>query len=192
MFEKKNRKYIIRMTIYIIIIIIALASAVIGRRLIDKVSERNVKNAVDQIMVEIEKDGSDLDQCKSDLLNMYGYNADDYVDMGFKACIDEGRYREVKEWIDNNQSWNNGRILIQLCKMPYYKDSFELLNKQFRKMKKNKNSNIDPYKIIYDAANDYYNNGDYNESSDLYSLLGNYKDSKEKYIAGRKELMNQN
>ena len=192
MFEKKNRKYIIRMTIYSIIIIIALLSAVIGKKVIDKISERNVENTVDQIIVEIQKDGSNLDQCESDLLSMYGYNADDYVDMGVKTCTDEGRYREVKEWIDNDQSWNNGRILIQLCKMPYYKDSFELLNKQFRKMKKNKNSNIDPYKIIYDAANDYYTNGEYNEASDLYSLLGNYKDSKEKYIAGRKQLMTQN
>ena len=91
----------------------------------------------------------------------------------------------------NDQSWNNGRILMKLCDMLYYKDCYDLLSSEFNRMNKDKNLNIDVYSIIYDKANEYYENHEYNESSDLFALLNNYKDSKKKYINGRQNLMNQ-
>ena len=191
MINKKNSKYIVRMVIYLVIIIIAILTAIIGTLIINDKRDERIKDMVDQIIVEIETDGSDLDSCKEQLEDLYGYNADDYVAIGVEACENEKVYREVKTWMRNNQSWNNGRILMKLCDMLYYKDCYDLLSSEFNRMKKDKNLNIDVYGIISDKANQYYENHEYNESSDLSDLLNNYKDSKKKYINGRQNLMNQ-
>ena len=190
MINKKNSKYIVRMVIYLVVIIIAILTAIIGTLIINDKRDERIKDMVDQIIVEIETDGSDLDSCKEQLEDLYGYNADDYVAIGVETCENEKVYREVKTWM-NNQSWNNGRILMKLCDILYYKDSYNLLSSEFNRMKKDKNLNIDVYGIIYDKANEYYENHEYNESSDLFALLNNYKDSKNKYINGRQNLMNQ-
>ena len=179
------------MVIYLVVIIIAILTAIIGTLIINDKRDERIKDMVDQIIVEIETDGSDLDSCKEQLEDLYGYNADDYVAIGVEACENEKVYREVKTWMKNDQSWNNGRILMKLCDMLYYKDCYDLLSSEFNRMKKDKNLNIDVYGIIYDKANEYYENHEYNESSDLFALLNNYKDSKKKYINGRQNLMNQ-
>ena len=188
---KKYRKYIIQMSVYIAAIIIAITAAIIIPKEMKLHVSKNLEPTIANIKSEIQSPGSDLDRCKEQINELYGYADEDSISDVLTVYQEETNYRQIKEWISGKKSWNNGRVLVGLCKYPTYKDSYELLTKVFDKTKKTKgSSNIDPYKIIYDAAETHYNNANYVDAVALYSILGNYRDTRNKLNKSLQEISN--
>nr|DAE35832.1 MAG TPA: hypothetical protein [Caudoviricetes sp.] len=188
---KKYRKYIIQMSVYIMVIIIAITAAIVIPKQMELHVNKNLEPTIANIKSEIQSSGSDLDRCKEQINELYGYADEDSISDVLTVYQEETNYRQIKEWISGKESWNNGRILVGLCKYPIYKDSYELLTKVFNNTKKTKgSSNIDPYKIIYDAAESHYSNKDYIDAVALYSILGDYKDTRNKFNKSLQEISN--
>lgn len=188
---KKYRKYIIQMSVYIMVIIIAITTAIVIPKQMELHVNKNLEPTIANIKSEIQSSGSDLDRCKEQINELYGYADEDSISDVLTVYQEETNYRQIKEWISGKESWNNGRILVGLCKYPIYKDSYELLTKVFAKTKKMKGSNdIDPYKIIYDAAESHYSNKYYIDAVALYSILGDYKDTRNKLNKSLQEISN--
>ena len=188
---KKYRKYIIQMSVYIAAIIIAITAAIIIPKEMKLHVSKNLEPTIANIKSEIQSPGSDLDRCKEQINELYGYADEDSISDVLTVYQEETNYRQIKEWISGKKSWNNGRVLVGLCKYPTYKDSYELLTKVFDKTKKTKGLNdIDPYKIIYDAAETHYNNANYVDAVALYSILGNYRDTRNKLNKSLQEISN--
>ena len=188
---KKYRKYIIQMSVYIMAIIIAITAAIVIPKQMELHVNKNLEPTIANIKSEIQSPGSDLDRCKEQINELYGYADEDSISDVLTVYQEETNYRQIKEWISGKESWNNGRVLVGLCKYPTYKDSYELLTKVFDKTKKTKGySNIDPYKIIYDAAETHYNNANYVDAVALYSILGNYRDTRNKLNKSLQEISN--
>lgn len=188
---KKYRKYIIQMSVYIMVIIIAITAAIVIPKQMELHVNKNLEPTIVNIKSEIQSSGSDLDRCKEQINELYGYADEDSISDVLTVYQEETNYRQIKEWISGRESWNNGRILVGLCKYPIYKDSYELLTKVFNNTKKTKgSSNIDPYKIIYDAAESHYSNKDYIDAVALYSILGDYKDTRNKFNKSLQEISN--
>lgn len=188
---KKYRKYIIQMSVYIMVIIIAITAAIVIPKQMELHVNKNLEPTIANIKSEIQSSGSDLDRCKEQINDLYGYADEDSISDVLTVYQEETNYRQIKEWISGKESWNNGRILVGLCKYPIYKDSYELLTKVFAKTKKMKGSNdIDPYKFIYDAAESHYSNKDYIDAVALYSILGDYKDTRNKLNKSLQEISN--
>lgn len=188
---KKYRKYIIQMSVYIAAIIIAITAAIVIPKEMKLHVSKNLEPTIANIKSEIQSSGSDLDKCKERINDLYGYADEDSISDLLTVYQEETNYRQIKEWISGKGSWNNGRVLVGLCKYPTYKDSYELLTKVFDKTKKTKGlSNIDPYKIIYDAAESHYSNKDYIDAVALYSILGDYKDTRNKLNESLQEISN--
>lgn len=188
---KKYRKYIIQMSVYIVAIIIAITAAIVIPKQMELHVNKNLEPTIANIKSEIQSPGSDLDRCKERINELYGYADEDSISDVLTVYQEETNYRQIKEWISGKKSWNNGRVLVGLCKYPTYKDSYELLTKVFAKTKKTKGlSNIDPYKIIYDAAETHYNNANYVDAVALYSILGNYRDTRNKLNKSLQEISN--
>lgn len=188
---KKYRKYIIQMSVYIMVIIIAITAAIVIPKQMELHVNKNLEPTIANIKSEIQSSGSDLDRCKEQINELYGYADEDSISDVLTVYQEETNYRQIKEWISGRESWNNGRILVGLCKYPIYKDSYELLTKVFNNTKKTKgSSNIDPYKIIYDAAESHYSNKDYIDAVALYSILGDYKDTRNKFNKSLQEISN--
>ena len=188
---KKYRKYIIQMSVYIAAIIIAITAAIVIPKEMKLHVSKNLEPTIANIKSEIQSSGSDLDKCKERINDLYGYADEDSISDVLTVYQEETNYRQIKEWISGKESWNNGRVLVGLCKYPTYKDSYELLTKVFNNTKKTKgSSNIDPYKIIYDAAESHYSNKDYIDAVALYSILGDYKDTRNKLNESLQEISN--
>ena len=188
---KKYRKYIIQLSVYIMAIIIAITAAIVIPKEMKLHVNKNLEPTIANIKSEIQSPSSDLDRCKEQINELYGYADEDSISDVLTVYQEETNYRQIKEWISGKESWNNGRILVGLCKYPTYKDSYELLTKVFDKTKKTKgSSNIDPYKIIYDAAETHYNNANYVDAVSLYSILGNYRDTRNKLNKSLQEISN--
>lgn len=188
---KKYRKYIIQMSVYIVVIIIAITAAIVIPKQMELHVNKNLEPTIANIKSEIQSPSSDLDRCKEQINELYGYADEDSISDVLTVYQEETNYRQIKEWISGKESWNNGRALVGLCKYPTYKDSYELLTKVFAKTKKTKGlSNIDPYKIIYDAAETHYNNANYVDAVALYSILGNYRDTRNKLNKSLQEISN--
>ena len=179
------------MSVYIMVIIIAITAAIVIPKQMELHVNKNLEPTIANIKSEIQSSGSDLDRCKEQINELYGYADEDSISDVLTVYQEETNYRQIKEWISGKESWNNGRILVGLCKYPIYKDSYELLTKVFAKTKKTKvSSNIDPYKIIYDAAESHYRNKDYIDAVALYSILGDYKDTRNKFNKSLQEISN--
>ena len=188
---KRYRKYIIQMSVYIVAIIIAITAAIVIPKEMKLHVSKNLEPTIANIKSEIQSSGSDLDKCKERINDLYGYADEDSISDVLTVYQEETNYRQIKEWISGKESWNNGRALVGLCKHPTYKDSYELLTKVFNNTKKTKgSSNIDPYKIIYDAAESHYSNKDYIDAVALYSILGDYKDTRNKLNKSLQEISN--
>lgn len=188
---KKYRKYIIQMSVYIVVIIIAITAAIVIPKQMELHVNKNLEPTIANIKSEIQSPSSDLDRCKEQINELYGYADEDSISDVLTVYQEETNYRQIKEWISGKESWNNGRALVGLCKYPTYKDSYELLTKVFAKTKKRKGLNdIDPYKIIYDAAETHYNNANYVDAVALYSILGNYRDTRNKLNKSLQEISN--
>lgn len=179
------------MSVYIVAIIIAITAAIVIPKQMELHVNENLEPTIANIKSEIQSPGSDLDRCKEQINELYGYADEDSISGVLTVYQEETNYRQVKEWISRKESWNNGRILVGLCKYPIYKDSYELLTKVFNNTKKTKGSiSIDPYKIIYDAAESHYSNKDYIDAVALYSILGDYKDTRNKFNKSLQEISN--
>lgn len=190
--KKKYRRYIIQSTVYLVLVIAAISAAIFGPNIIKAKAGNMIKPVLNEITSDIQKDGSNLDNCKAKIDELYGYADEDAIAEVTEVYQEETNYRQIKEWVRGDQSWNNGRILVGLCKYPLYKDSYSMITKVFDKTKKNKGSSnsTDPYKIIYNAAETHYQDKDYVDAAALYSLLGKYKDSRDKNVKCLKEVAN--
>ena len=102
---KKYRKYIIQMSVYIMAIIIAITAAIVIPKQMELHVNKNLEPTIANIKSEIQSSGSDLDRCKEQINELYGYADEDSISDVLTVYQEETNYRQIKEWISGKESW---------------------------------------------------------------------------------------